>query len=355
MPFYRKILNVLRFNKKLLANWCFLIKKGYFRHLFDYAEQMKKIKLSPQEYINYKFNANSEEFKNTFLPYDKAEEYWVILNPAKNASLARDKYITHCLLDSLNIPKAKLLFTYSPESGESICDNDGTVIDRTDKIIEILSGLKVDHFIMKPAADSAHGNGVQICRTDNYKMESSVVGNRMILFEEVIKQNEQMSSFNSSSVNTIRMMTALYPDGEVKLFAAFLKIGRAGSAIDNAGAGGNVDCGIDVKTGQLYNAVRFDSFENVVPIDKHPDSGTQINGVIIENWNQIVDLIKSYQARIPWLKTIGWDVAVTDKGPIIVEINNWWDTTGQLFIGKGWHEDVKDCFDAWVKHYNSVS
>lgn len=162
-----------------------------------------------------------------------------------------------------------------------------------------------------------------------------------------------MASFNESSVNTIRMMTALYPSGEVKLFAAFLKIGRKGSTIDNAGAGGNVDCGVNVETGELFNAVKFDSFDKVTPIECHPDSGHQINGVKIENWDEVVRLVKMYQARIPWLKTIGWDVALTENGPVIIEINNWWDTTGQLFIGRGWHEDVKECYNAW-REYHSI-
>lgn len=67
----------------------------------------------------------------------------------------------------------------------------------------------------------------------------------------------------------------------------------------------------------------------------------------------IVEAVKNYQARIPYLKTIGWDVALTDDGPVIIEINNWWDTTGQLFIGKGWHKQVKECYDAWVAYYRN--
>lgn len=42
---------------------------------------------------------------------------------------------------------------------------------------------------------------------------------------------------------------------------------------------------------------------------------------------------------------IGWDVALTDEGPVIIEINNWWDTTGQLFIGHDWRNEVVDCFN----------
>ena len=147
-------------------------------------------------------------------------------------------------------------------------------------------------------------------------------------------------------------MTALYPNQEVKMLAAFIKIGRAGSCVDNAGSGGNVDCAVDCNTGRLYNALQFNSWEDVISIEKHPDSGIQLNGMIIEHWDEIKTKVMSWQSQIPYLKTIGWDVALTDDGPVVVEINNWWDTTGQLFLGKGWAPLVKDCYDAWVKYYN---
>ena len=131
-----------------------------------------------------------------------------------------------------------------------------------------------------------------------------------------------------------------------------MKFGREGSDVDNAGGGGNVDCSIDIESGSCYNAVQFNSFADVIKCDRHPDSNMLINGLSIENWDEIKEIICDYQSRIPELKAIGWDVALTDKGPVIIEINNWWDPTGQLFIGKGWREDVRDCYFAWEKHYS---
>ena len=64
--------------------------------------------------------------------------------------------------------------------------------------------------------------------------------------------------------------------------------------------------------------------------------------------------VKSFQSRLPFLKMIGWDIALTDNGPIVIEINNWWDTTGQLFIGKGWRDKVVACYDAWKNHYKNI-
>ena len=68
-------------------------------------------------------------------------------------------------------------------------------------------------------------------------------------------------------------------------------------------------------------------------------------------WEEIKKRLCEYQAQIPQLKAIGWDVALTENGPVIIEINNYWDTTGQLFLGRGWRDEVQECYEAWKEHY----
>jgi hypothetical protein len=224
--------------------------------------------------------------------------------------------------------------------------------------------------VVKPAVDGAHGAGVFVCKKMLYttdgiimvKSDGSQISLRDFcdenrstswLFENIVEQSEQISRINSSSVNTVRFMTALYPDDNVKVYATWMKFGRAGSDIDNAGGGGNVDCAVNLETGECYNVSLFNSFTDVLRCDNHPDSGEKISGLRIENWNQIKKCLCDYQARIPQLKAIGWDVALTDNGPVIIEINNYWDTTGQLFLGKGWREEVRDCYYAWQEYYKN--
>lgn len=323
----------------------------------DYIKLHKATKLSKEEYINFRFDKCSKEFRDSFLPYQKAEQYWEILNPKKNAILARDKFVGHSLFELLNIPTSSLYFAYNEEADG---DDNAMVLHKPSEVVCKLKTLGVNKFVVKPAADSAHGQGVGVYSISEFvefgnkegkSIEDILVGG-MLLFESFVEQTEQISQFNPSSVNTIRMMTALYPNNEVKLFAAFIKIGRAGSCVDNAGSGGNVDCAINLETGELYNALQFNSWKDVRKIERHPDSGTQLNGQKINNWNSIKNGVMAMQGQIPYLKTIGWDVAVSKNGPVIIEINNWWDSTGQLFLGKGWHKEVKSCYDAWVKYYN---
>lgn len=328
-----------------------------------YLRANKRYRISKDEYRKYRFYDSDETFIESFLPFGTAWNLWKILNPQEYACIARDKYLTHCLLGNANIPKSELYLYYNPQ----LATNTSDIAYNYSGVVDILKHKEVKQCVIKVSQDSAHGHGVIVCydilfegdkcllkRFDETLIElRSILANEPLLFESLVIQNRQFASFNASSVNTIRMMTALYPDNSVKLYAAFIKIGRSGSDVDNAGSGGNVDCAIDTTTGRLYNALEFNSWDEIKKITHHPDSNTQIEGCYIENWTDIVKDVCDYQARIPQLKVIGWDIAVTDNGPIVIEMNNWWDTTGQLFLNRGWKPEVMDCYNAWVKYNNT--
>jgi hypothetical protein len=233
-------------------------------------------------------------------------------------------------------------------------------------VVDILKKRNIQQCVIKPSQDSAHGHGVFVCYAVEFDGDKCLLkrydGTRVdlkdilhatpLLFESLIKQSEQFASFNSTSVNTIRMMTALYPDNTVRMYAVWMKIGRQGSDVDNAGDGGNVNCKIDLATGQILSSVEFNSWDNVREITHHPDSDAKLVGEYIHNWDMIVKQVCSFQARMPQLKVICWDVAITEHGPMIIEFNNWWDPTGQLFIGKGWKNEVLECYNAWHRDSN---
>lgn len=348
-----------------IAALCVLLQntsRNGFYVMWDFFALHKARKLSIQEYVNYGFDRCDRNFKESFLPYAQAKKYWKILNPERYGSLARNKYLSHLILEKAGIPTPELIAYYNPEN--TVADADVAVDYKT--LATILKNKKISTFVLKPAVDGAHGQGVVICRelteTDGELYLKKYDGEQIplrdclkaepLLLEKVVIQTAQMASFNPSSVNTVRVMTALYPNQEVKVIATFLKIGRSGSDIDNAGGGGNVDAACRIENGELYNVMQFDSWKKHEYIDSHPDTGVTLVGVKIDDWKSIIEKVKDFQGRIPLLKAIGWDIAVTENGPVVIEINNYWDTTGQLFIGQGWKEEVAACYSSWEKYYD---
>ena len=108
-----------------------------------------------------------------------------------------------------------------------------------------------------------------------------------------------------------------------------------------------MDTCVDVETGEIKYAIQFEGWRNTKEIDSHPDSRQPLNGVLINNWQSIKSEVERFQQSFPFCKAVGWDIAITDDGPVVIEVNDFWDRTGQLFIRKGWRSDIRDCYLAW--------
>lgn len=178
--------------------------------------------------------------------------------------------------------------------------------------------FKSNHsIIVKPINDEG-GHGVekfiytnQINCKDIY---NKLISNDQLLIEECIKQHQDMNSLYDKSVNTMRMFT-FYKNEKVYFLQAVLKIGNGG-VVDNFSSGG------------MYTYVSSDGDVYVEAIDrndniysKHPISNKKIVGFRIPMFKEAIELVKQCAKIIPEIAYVGWDVAISENGPVIVEGN----------------------------------
>ena len=327
--------------------------------LFDYHSLYKSKGLTSDEYYDFGFDSQTEEFRRTFLGLNEQRYYLDFLNPIKYYILARNKFFTHKILEDTGIKTSALYCYYQPEG--CIIDSKSIANNLRD-VMRILKSRQVHECVIK-TTECSHGDNVYVVKGIEYgeadcklslfngsqMLLSAMLENSPLLFENVVRQTEQFSAFNPSSVNTVRFMTALYPDNKARLIAALIKIGRHGACVDNAGGGGNVGACVDMQTGKLKYAIQFDGWGKVKEITHHPDSGALIEGVRIANWDKIVEQVLNFQESFPYIKAAGWDIAITDDGPVVIEVNDFWDRTFQYFIRRGWRDEIRDCYLAWEK------
>ena len=325
--------------------------------LRDYISLYRAKGLRPEEYYEFEFEKRSEAFRRDFLGLNEQRLYLDLLNPLKYFSLARNKFVAHKMLENTGVRTSELYCYYQPEARYP--ENPECAFDLAG-VLRILKAKGTRSCVIK-TTESSHGDNVWVIKSIVYQDDdatltrfdgqqlalSSVLGDEALVFESVVRQTEQFAAFNASSVNTVRFMTALYPDGYAKVIATFIKIGRAGRCVDNAGGGGNVDVCVDVATGEIRHAIQFDGWHKVKDIDRHPDSGSLLNGVIIENWDSVKAEVIRFQQAFPYCKAAGWDIALTDDGPVVIEVNDFWDRTGQFFIRRGWRNEIRECYLAW--------
>lgn len=140
---------------------------------------------------------------------------------------------------------------------------------------------------------------------------------KMPLVEECIKQHPDINKIYPYSVNTYRILT-VKTDDKVDLIYSYIRVGNNGSSVDNHHSGG-MSTPIDLNTGKiLYPAIDIDG----KLFDRHPMTGTEFVGYQLPCWKEAVEMVKEAAHIVPQLRYIGWDVAIAEDGPLLIEGNH---------------------------------
>lgn len=141
--------------------------------------------------------------------------------------------------------------------------------------------------------------------------------NEQVLVEQAIRQHPDMDRLYSGSVNTLRIVTLLDANRNPHIMYSLLRVGQGGSCVDNISSGG------------MYTAVNDDgSLKEVAFCDKtgqyyrtHPDTKIDFSSFVVPYFKNAQELCKRAASVETHIGYVGWDVAITPNGPILVEGN----------------------------------
>lgn len=147
------------------------------------------------------------------------------------------------------------------------------------------------------------------------KLYTKLKDNGQTLVEEVVLQSKEMNQLFPTAVNTLRIVTARVEDKTTVLFRA-LRIGNGDNVVDNFNHGGMYT--VVNETGKIEKPA-IDKKGNVYEV--HPVTGTKIADFQIPNFEQVIQMVTEASTLIPQVGLVGWDIAITDKGPVMIEGN----------------------------------
>lgn len=141
------------------------------------------------------------------------------------------------------------------------------------------------------------------------------------LLEEYVYQHPRMNALHPASLNTVRVVTQVTSDGDVDVLGCILRMG-VGINTDNLSTGG-IACPIDSTTGRVTGpGICFDIAKG--EFEMHPTSGVALVGLEIPHWERIMKMCREAAAEFLPNRSVGWDVAVTEAGPVLIEGNHDW-------------------------------
>jgi len=187
---------------------------------------------------------------------------------------------------------------------------------RNSSLEEFIEFVKNKETFFVKKHNSFGGNGVErvINKDLDYKkLYKKLFETKQYLVEETIIQHKYLESINSKAVNNVRIVT-LVKDKKVYVLAKILRLSDGLEEV--------VSCHDIMQTlddnGKGIESAYDDYFVN---FEKHPASNFDFKTTKIPYMKEAIQLVKEAALEVPEVRYVGWDVAISEKGPIIIEGN----------------------------------
>ena len=272
---------------------------------------------------SYCFELNNHDHRD----YISTWEAW---QPRKNSTpyfkISDDKYLFACVFGPhITVPPTYALI----EKGE-LLDVDVRGGDIYDRLRERGGVFLKDRFgsegfnvvELRAQSDGLYHRDKLLTRED---LSDIIRGFPHGIIQGRLAQGQFENGIFAESINTIRVISMRRRDGvEHEVVGAMHRFGTKKSApVDNFRQGGAC-ARVDIETGRLGKlAAMFDTDREGRHIFRaqHPDTGAQVEGAVIPNWEKLKGLVAELTRKLPFFEYTAWDFAAQDDGFALIEIN----------------------------------
>ena len=198
-------------------------------------------------------------------------------------------------------------------------DAENKVLD-FEKACALISNIGV--CFAKPSIGTDSGRGCEVyCLVNGTDTKSGKTSDMLLkdlgknfTIQERLVCHESIRKIYDGSVNTFRIMTYRWKN-QIIVAPIIMRIGRGGSYLDNAHAGGMFIALSD--DGTLHKTAFTEFKEEFV---EHPDSKLKFEGYRIPLLPNVVDAVKRMHYSLPAIGVINWDMTLDESGqPVLIE------------------------------------
>ena len=143
-----------------------------------------------------------------------------------------------------------------------------------------------------------------------------------IIVQRRVEPHSALANLTSGALPTIRVTTCLDERGNPEIVGGVFRMAIGGNrTVDNLHAGG-IASNVELDDGSLSSASDLGMNAKLGWLDHHPDTRARITGRRLPLWIDTKALAirahRSFADRV----LVGWDIAITEDGPVIVEGNS---------------------------------
>lgn len=273
----------------------------------DAIRSVFRYNISILEYFQFRFFELDEEQRQTWAGTGFMYEYQKQMNPPGARVVLEEKPL------------------FMKEYSEFIRHESATIdeLNENEELLKSILNSRSGKIVLK-RSDGGSGKGIEVISTDGLTKEKLFgvlkrTGNDMA--EEFVVQHKELMKLAPSGLNTIRVITQIDENGNALVIGCRLRM-TIHSHVDNMAAG-NIAASVDTETGIVSSEAVYSDMTK--PAErKHPVTGIEIKGFQLPYWTETIEMVKKAALKNPSNRSIGWDVAITDSGPELIEGNHDW-------------------------------
>ena len=145
-----------------------------------------------------------------------------------------------------------------------------------------------------------------------------------VILQPRATNHQELQALSGRGLSTVRVVTMRDTSGRIEVAVACFRMAVGSLAVDNFAIGG-LASPVQLDDGRLGAAV-FKLRPGIFVA--HPDSGETILGRTLPHWPEVKRIAVAAHEEFKTLPSIGWDIAITKEGPVVVEGNSQWGTDG---------------------------
>ena len=134
------------------------------------------------------------------------------------------------------------------------------------------------------------------------------------IIQPVIDNHPDLACLSDGTLAEIRIITGVDPEGNAQLITHQMTIPWGGFANRPFSVLGILD-----DDGRISRAISGDG----KPVERHPETGAPIAGTVVPFWREARELVsRAHGQAFSHFVFLGWDVAITAEGPVLIETNS---------------------------------
>ncbi|VEG89781.1 sugar-transfer associated ATP-grasp domain-containing protein [Legionella spiritensis] len=348
--FYRRFIKFLLTEPDTFIHTCKTLKKASREHKQSFGKTVREAHrllyqygFSPQEaYPLGLLDLLNRHEDVPFLSKAIIEARQQQINPPGWNILLKDKslFYRHCQALNLPIPQIYAYF-FSNEAGW--CNTNDALLTKDDWI-DFFNTRLPQRFIVKPSMGS-HGEGVKryqnlgggFCDHKSEYIDSETLYHRLksdpgyqsFVIQEVMTNHTRIKELSGTdALQTLRITTLLDDNKHFRILHACFKTIVGTGIVDNHHSEGcrNLLSDVCLDTGALIRTITtFEKNGLRSDIKCHPVTGHSLTNFPLPMWTEACELALQAARSFQPLRTAGWDIALSEDKPVLIEGNQNWE------------------------------